>query len=137
MTVVDASVFVAYFHQQDRFHAASAQWIQRHLLANGTLRAPRLVLAEVAGAIARRTGDLVVAHAAVQHLTTLPELSLLIVTNSMTDAAASLAADLRLRGADALYVAAAAELGDPLVTWDDEQLVRGGRHILVRRPDQL
>ena len=82
-------------------------------------------------------GDLVVAHAAVQHLTTLPELSLLSVTNSMTDAAASLAANMRLRGADALYVAAAAELGDPLVTWDDEQLMRGGRHILVRRADQL
>lgn len=137
MTVVDASVFVAIFHHYDVFHIASARWLQQHLRANGRLQAPRLVVAEVAGAIARRTGDPALGHAAVQQLLTLPQLSLLTATDTMTDATAALAAGLRLRGKDALYVAAAAELGGPLVTWDDEQLVRGGRHTVVRRPDQI
>ena len=38
---------------------------------------------------------------------------------------ADVAADLRLRGADATYVAAAQELNLPLVSWDREQIERG------------
>jgi predicted nucleic acid-binding protein len=47
------------------------------------------------------------------------------------------AADLGLRGADAVYVALAHQLGLTLVTWDREQLTRTASMIVSRTPDQM
>jgi hypothetical protein len=49
-------------------------------------------------------------------------------------AAAGLAGRLRVRGADTIYVAVAAGLRLPLVTWDFEQSDRVGRlvEVLIR-----
>jgi predicted nucleic acid-binding protein len=49
-------------------------------------------------------------------------------------AAAGLAGRLRVRGADTIYVAVAAGLRLPLVTWDSEQSDRVGRlvEVLIR-----
>jgi predicted nucleic acid-binding protein len=49
--------------------------------------------------------------------------------------AASLAADVRLRGGDAVYVAAARRLDLPLITWDSEQRQRAAGLVVVRAPD--
>ena len=46
----------------------------------------------------------------------------------------TLDAVLRLRGADATYVAVAQRLDLPLITWDREQLERASRLITVRSP---
>ncbi len=48
--------------------------------------------------------------------------------------AARLAADLRLRGADAVYVVAAHVLNIPLVTWDREQHERASTVVAVQAP---
>jgi predicted nucleic acid-binding protein len=48
--------------------------------------------------------------------------------------AARCALDLRLRGADAVYVAVAHSLQVPLITWDREQLTRAAGRIAVRTP---
>ena len=40
-----------------------------------------------------------------------------------------------LAGADATYVAAAARLDAPLITWDRNQLERGGQRVTAHRPD--
>jgi predicted nucleic acid-binding protein len=47
---------------------------------------------------------------------------------------ATLAVDLRLRGADAPYVALGLHLGLPLVTWDQEQMTRAASVIQTRTP---
>jgi predicted nucleic acid-binding protein len=49
--------------------------------------------------------------------------------------AADLASRFRLRGADAIYIAAASTLGLPLVTWDVEQRQRAARVIDVVSPE--
>lgn len=49
--------------------------------------------------------------------------------------AADLAGRLRLRGADAVYIATAATLRLPLVTWDVEQRQRAARVIEVVAPE--
>src|SRR2546428_644334 len=50
--------------------------------------------------------------------------------------AARLAAKLSLRGADAVCVAAALDLGVPLVSWDTEQPERGRRLVRVHTPGE-
>ncbi|HSH80031.1 MAG TPA: type II toxin-antitoxin system VapC family toxin [Herpetosiphonaceae bacterium] len=135
MTVADASVLVAHLHHQDRFHQQSTAWIAQHLLNGGEIVGPRLVLAEVAGAIARRTGDPALGHAAVQQLLVIPRVRLVPVTDELADYAATLAAELRLKGADAVYLAVAAEFGMPLVTWDQEQRTRGAQLVITSTPN--
>jgi len=48
--------------------------------------------------------------------------------------AALIAADLGLRGADAIYVALAERLGCPLVTWDVEMIRKTKGVIEARQP---
>jgi predicted nucleic acid-binding protein len=64
----------------------------------------------------------------------LPGLRLVPVGAELGRQAARLAADLRLRGANAVYVAVAARLDIPLVTWDGEQLARAGGRVRVTTP---
>ena len=64
----------------------------------------------------------------------LPALRLVPVDDVLARTAADLAGRLRLRGADAVYIAAAAALQLPLVTWDLEQRERAARVIEVLAP---
>lgn len=134
MTVVDASIWVSRLVTADVHHASSRRWLEQYTASGGVLIAPVLLLAEVAGAIARRTGRPQVAHQAVRHLLRLPRFRLVAVDGRLAQAAAQLAADLGLRGADAVYVATAQQLNVPLVTWDNEQQTRTGTVILARAP---
>jgi predicted nucleic acid-binding protein len=49
---------------------------------------------------------------------------------------AHLASTLRLKGSDAIYVALAQHLDVRLITWDKEQVERGGQVIDVLSPAQ-
>jgi predicted nucleic acid-binding protein len=131
--IVDASVIVSYLVPPDVHHGASRRWLMRHVADGGAVIAPALLLPEVAGAVARRTGEPGLARRAVAAVLRLPSLRLVPVDDVLAHQAAALAGRLRLRGADAVYLAAAA-LGLPLVTWDAEQRDRAGGLVEVRRP---
>ena len=78
----------------------------------------------------RRARDFVV------RLSRLPYLRFVPLTRSLALAAASLAADYRLRGADAVYVAVARQFGTTLVTLDDQQRTRAATSISTRTPTE-
>jgi predicted nucleic acid-binding protein len=61
---------------------------------------------------------------AIALLQQLPNARLVPVDRPLAVLAAGIAAELYLRGADALYVALARRLSVALVTWDGEQLAR-------------
>ncbi len=67
-------------------------------------------------------------------LSRLPALRIVAVDSELAEAAARLAGDQRLRGADAVYVALAKRLSLPLVTWDLEQVSRASEVIHARAP---
>lgn len=134
--VVDASVVVSHLVPHDVNHAASRAWLTRHVSDGGLLIAPALLLAEIAGAVARRTGAPRLAQRAVDAVLRLPALRLVPVDDALARRAATLAGRLRLRGADAVYIATAAALGQPLVTWDAEQRERAARLIEVMAPEE-
>jgi predicted nucleic acid-binding protein len=135
--VVDASVWVSRLVPQDVHHLASRRWLEQHVASGGVLVAPVLLLAEVAGAISRRVGEPELAHQAVESLLRVPGLRLVPIDHRLGKETARLAADLRLRGADAVYVALAHRLNIPLVSWDQEQRERACELIVVRSPETL
>jgi predicted nucleic acid-binding protein len=122
--VTDASVWVSHLISQDFHHAISRRWLTEVVKGGAVIAAPALLLAEVAGAIARRTRDSDLGHRAVKHILSTPGLRLVHTDSELSMLAAQLAASQRLRGADALYVAVAHHLEIPLVSWDQEQTGR-------------
>jgi predicted nucleic acid-binding protein len=135
VTVVDASVWVSRLVPQDVHHAASRGWLEEQAAGGNLAISPTLLLAEVAGAVSRRTGHSELAHQAVQMLLRLTELRLVPLDSRVGRSAAQLAAETGLRGADAVYVATAHHLSVPLVTLDRDQQARAGRLVEVRFPE--
>jgi len=136
VVVVDASVWVSWLVAADVFHTASRGWFIQHALDGGQYAAPSLMLAEVVGAISRRTGQPELAARALQHLLHLPGLRLVGLDRRLGKAAAQLAGSAGLRGADAVYAALAQHLAIPLVTWDQEIGQRLGATLTVLTPPQ-
>jgi len=67
----------------------------------------------------------------------LPNMRLVPIEADLAQLAGRFAADLGLRGADAVYVSLADRLGVPLVTWDREQRERSTASIDVVMPQDL
>jgi predicted nucleic acid-binding protein len=133
--VVDASVWVARLVPQDVHCAASRHWLEATVARGGRLISPIPLLAEVSGAVARRTGDAGLAERAVEGVLRVPHLGLVPTDSRLGRLAAQLAADLGLRGADAVYVALAYHLRVPLITWDRQQRERASARVKVCTPD--
>ncbi len=134
--VVDASVMVSRLVPPDVHHDPSRRWMTDHVAGGGLLIAPAVLLPEVAGAVARRTGQARLAGRAVAAVLGIPGLRLVPVDRELTRRAAGLAGRLELRGAEAVYVAVAVALRVPLVTWDDDQRERASAVALVLTPGQ-
>ena len=132
--VVDASVWVAYFLTADVHHHASLRWLQEQTRLGIELLVPDLALPEVSGPVARSTGrpdeGLEAAHRMVQRV----GIRRVGLDRQLMDQAMMLAARLRLRGADAVYVAVALRHRVPLVTWDTQMRARAGGVVPVLQP---
>ncbi len=134
--VLDASVWVSRLVTQDEFHAATKAWMEEQRQAGVSFISPALLLAEVGGAIARRTSDPNLGRRAITRLENLPGLRLVEMDNDLVHDAANLAAELGLRGADSVYVAVARQLNLPLVTFDVDQRERAQKQVSVRTPGE-
>ena len=133
MIVVDASVWVSYYNFADANNAASATWFKQQLNSQTPLVIPTLALPEIGGAIARRM-DQTQARNIISNLRNLSSLIIIEVDDTLGRQAATLAIDLRLRGADAVYVAVAQYFNLPLITWDVEIINRSKNVIQVNTP---
>ncbi len=118
--VTDASFWVAIFVEDDAHYIEASECLERALELKQTCHAPALALAEVGGAIARKTGDRRAAEMAVQYLASQPWIAIHHGSESLSRGAARVAVECMLRGADATYVALAEHVGLPLITFDKE-----------------
>jgi predicted nucleic acid-binding protein len=135
--VIDASVFVSLFLPDDAHHETSRRWFTERRGDETPAVAPAVLLPEVAGAIARRTGEPRFGRRAVAAVLALASLRLVAVEEDLAQSAADIAARLSVRGADAVYIATAAALRLPLVTWDAQQGERAARVVRVMRPSNF
>jgi predicted nucleic acid-binding protein len=129
--VVDASVWVARLVSSDQFYQPTKDWMDNQRSSGVQFISPSLLLPEVGGAIARRTGDPTLGRRAVTRLERLPGLRLVEMDNELVREAARLSAKLGLRGADSLYVATAHRLRLPLFTFDVDQRERAQGQVKI------
>jgi predicted nucleic acid-binding protein len=134
MTVVDASVWVSSLVAQDIHYEASRVWLNQRLASEDDLVVPWLALAEVAGAISRRTRRSQLGRQAAADMLLAPGLRLVSLDAALGERAVELAAACLLRGADAVYVAVAQALAMTLITWDEEVQSRACTVITVEHP---
>ena len=134
MAVVDASAFVAMLNPNEPGYAASTAWFQQELRSKHVISAPAILMTEAAAAISRGAGNTSQAHQVIRQLSRSTSIRLYPVTTGLAEQAAVIAADHRLRGCDAIYVALAKQLGETLITLDREQLQRGTAVILTTQP---
>ncbi len=134
--VLDASGWVAALIKKEQHHAESALFLSRLVQDRRTAFVPNFVLAEVAGAIARQSRDTAHAETGLRFMRTQDWLSIHPFTESQGETAAAIAAQQFLRGADAVYVALARQLGTPLVTWDKELLERAAAVVSTLTPSE-
>ena len=126
MFVVDASVWVSSFLTSDANHALASRWVDRAMEREAEIYAPAVLLAEVAGSVARVTGNPLAGIERANHLLNTLNLQIVVQDTRSYLAAARLASQLRLRGCDALYVQIAVEQDSTLVSLDEQQVERSG-----------
>jgi len=134
MAVIDASVYVALVNAGEPHHAASWAWLQQAKAAQEALSAPFILLAEIASALSRGVGNPALAHQVVQQVLDSRFIDLYPITSHLAQEAAKIAADYKIRGCDAIYIALAVELGDSLITLDQQQFERGAAVVNTRKP---
>lgn len=129
--VVDSSVFVSAFREQEKTSERCFKLVQR--IESGEVGAviPTSVLLEVVAAIARRTADVDLARRVGTRLVSFSTLSLIDLTTFRTLQYLDLTADLKLAGMDAIVVGTAMEFQLPLVTLDKEIQSRAGNFVDV------
>lgn len=118
---LDASVFLNAFNPYEAGHEESHRLLARLQDWAVPVVAPTLLLPEVAAAISRGREDADLAREFAATLSRLPHLVLVPLDMTLAQQAASVAAQHRLRGSDAVYAAVAVRFGSTLVTLDREQ----------------
>jgi predicted nucleic acid-binding protein len=136
MTVVDASAWISHLVWEDDHHQDTQAWLRSRPLTPGRFAAPSLLLVEIAGALARRSGRPNSALRLVARLSATSALRLYPFDEARRDEYVQLAATLRMRAPDVLYVALALELGVPLVSWDRQQRERAVTVVEVVTPTE-
>lgn len=131
---MDASVYVALVNADESEHESSWAWFERAIATQDRIVSPAILLAEVAAALSRGVGDPLLARRVVGQLASSDVIELMPVTLVMAEQAAAIAAEHRIRGCDAVYVALAEQLNETLVTLDRQQIERGAAVAAVRTP---
>jgi predicted nucleic acid-binding protein len=136
MPVIDASVYIALINAHEKEHTLSWAWFEAAQAARLPVVAPVILLPEVAAALSRGTGDPQLASQVVDQLEHSGVVQLLPVTPALASRAASIAANHRIRGCDAIYVALADQLDDHLITWNQQQLERAAAIVKTYPPQK-
>jgi predicted nucleic acid-binding protein len=134
MYVIDASVHVADARPEEPHHAQAHALLDRISAEGWDVYLPMITLAEVAAAISRGTGQPELARRLVSALWRVPHFEYVPVDHILGQLAADLAAQVQIRGCDAVYVALARQRGATLITLDSQQRDRVPPDVIARTP---
>jgi len=120
MAVVDASVWVSFINENDKFHDRANDILSSIISQNERISIPALALTEVAGVVKRTTQDQEAAFDAVRLIKSMkPEI--LFDFGKLEPIATRIAINYNVRGADAYYIAVAVFTESSLYTFDNQQ----------------
>jgi len=137
MYTVDTSVWVNGSDTLEAGHEISRACLQLLAQRGHQLVLPTLVLPEIAGAIGRTRSDSSLGETFAVQVAALPNVTLLPLDEALAHQARVLAAQHRLRGADAVYAALALVAKTTLISLDREHLARLVGIVPVITPAQL
>ena len=124
MFTVDASVHLNALNAAEPGSSRSQAFLEKLHRRPWPVHSPTLLLVEIAGAVARAEDDPARGIALSRAIESLPGQIWIPLDAVLAPLAASLAAERRLRGADAVYASVARRHASFLVTRDREQLDR-------------
>jgi predicted nucleic acid-binding protein len=137
LLTIDSSVFVSRARAQEPGHDESVDFLEWVRAVGPRLFIPTLAVPEVAAALTRTGSNREVAQRYALAIAQLPNTVLVGLDDGLARQAAALAAQHRLRGADAVFVASAALFAAELVTLDSEQLKRGASVVQTLTPKRF
>ncbi len=126
LIAVDASVWTAAADPSDAFCAQSRACLAAITRSGGDIVIPAFALVEVACALARRLRDPQLGQQLAAAMLNGPLVAHLPLDGPLLTRARERGARAFLRGADALYVAAAEAFAAPLLSWNRELITRAG-----------
>ena len=132
---IDASVFVAACRPSESGCAMSRELLRLVRQAGVPLIEPAILPVETAAALARAGEAPAWATGYAESISALPYLTVVAVDERFARRAIGTATQHQLRGADALYMAVAAQYGAHLVTLDGEQLRRAPAAVHACKPE--
>ena len=121
MYCIDASVITNSFIEKEEHHKYSKKLLLRIKENNTLVILPEILIPEVASAISRGMGDGRAALKFTDTLRRIPNIIFIPVGSDISNLAAKLAAEKKLRGVDSVYVAVAAVFNIKLITLDEQQ----------------
>lgn len=136
MYCIDASVLTNSQMEHEEFHEYSKKLMGIIKDKGITVFIPEIALPEIASALARGTDDTENALAFVNELKLLPNFVFIPVDRELADLASRLAAEYRLRGCDAVYVAVASLFNTKLISLDKQQRERASNCIDALTPQE-
>ena len=134
MAILDASFTTASALDSDVHNRAAVAWFEVAYRTRLRLSAPAILLAELGAAVRRVTGDSIRAAETVAQFSRVGFIRFYDADIELCNAAAEIAIRYSIKGCDAIYVALAQQLDEPLVTFDREQAERAAAVIRVIVP---
>nr|WP_321498099.1 type II toxin-antitoxin system VapC family toxin [uncultured Methanolobus sp.] len=117
---IDSSVIVAALRRQEKNHSSALELLRKIKDQEHVAIEPYTVLVEITAAIRRRTGSKELATRVKNDLIALGSFRFVDLDTVSSSSAAEIAADIGVRGMDAIVIQVAKEFGIPLVTLDVE-----------------
>jgi predicted nucleic acid-binding protein len=136
MYCLDASVFINAEIEGEDLHEFSAKLMQIFRDRDIMIIVPEIVLPEISSAISRGTDDPEKALAFIKELKQIPNIVFVPIDRELADTASQFAANYKLRGCDAIYVAVAFLFRAKLISLDKQQLERAVTCIEVATPKE-
>ena len=121
MIVLDTSVWIGILIKSDFHHLSSRAWYGRWTTNPEPIHLPAICLPEVAGVLGRAGEPPAAVLKLIDSFEQRQEIRLHSMDAEFTRFSAEVAVMSKLKGADATFVALAASLAVPLITWDRQQ----------------
>jgi predicted nucleic acid-binding protein len=124
---VDSSVIISSLLHYEPRHAEALKIWGEVLKGKSVAFLPFSVLVEVVAAIRRRTGSNRLALEVKKELLNSESISFVILDQTSAEQAAEIAAEIGIRGMDAIVVQVAKELGSKLISFDNEMIAKASK----------